>query len=36
MGVLLGLTRTHAPSECSSRASDFSQFYRGKTVTVIG
>src|SRR4028118_386585 len=36
MGVLLGLTRTHARSEHGSRAYDFKPYYRGAKVTVIG
>ncbi|MEG4590028.1 transposase [Microcoleus sp. MOSTC5] len=36
MGVLLGLTRTHARSKCGSRAYDLKPFYRGAKVTVIG
>lgn len=36
MGVLLGLTRTHARSPSSSRVYDYQPFYRGSKVTVIG
>jgi transposase len=36
MGVLLGLTRTHARSFSGSRVYDFQPFYRGAQVTVIG
>jgi putative transposase len=36
MGVLLGLTRTHARSERGSRAYDFQPYYRGAKVSVIG
>ncbi len=36
MGVLLGLTRTHARSKCGSRVYDLKPFYRGAKVTVIG
>jgi hypothetical protein len=36
MGVLLGLTRTHARSFSGSRVYDFQPFYRGAKVTVIG
>jgi putative transposase len=36
MGVLLGLTRTHARSYYGSRVYDFKPFYRGSKVTVIG
>lgn len=36
MGVLLGLTRTHARSLSGSRVYDFKPFYRGAKVTVIG
>lgn len=36
MGVLLGLTRTHARSPHGSRVYDFKPFYRGSKVTVIG
>jgi len=36
MGVLLGLTRTHARTPCGSRAYGFQPFYRGAKVTVIG
>jgi putative transposase len=36
MGVLLGLTRTHARSPHGSRVYDFKPFYRGAKVTVIG
>jgi transposase len=36
MGVLLGLTRTHARSYHGSRVYDFKPFYRGAKVTVIG
>lgn len=36
MGVLLGLTRTHAHSPHRSRVYDFKPFYRGAKVTVIG
>jgi len=36
MGVLLGLTRTHARSPYGSRVYDFKPFYRGSKVTVIG
>lgn len=36
MGVLLGLTRTHARSYYGSRVYDFKPFYRGREVTVIG
>lgn len=36
MGVLLGLTRTHARSPHGTRVYDFKPFYRGAKVTVIG
>ena len=36
MGVLLGLTRTHARSRYGSRVYDLKPFYRGAKVTVIG
>ncbi|MDF5708449.1 MAG: transposase [Nostoc sp. S4] len=36
MGVLLGLTRSHARSPCGQRAYDLKPFYRGAKVTVIG
>lgn len=36
MGVLLGLTRTHARSLEGNRVYDFKPFYRGAKVTVIG
>lgn len=36
MGVLLGLTRTHARSAHGSRVYDFKPFYRGAKITVIG
>ncbi|WP_342002261.1 hypothetical protein [Chlorogloeopsis sp. ULAP02] len=36
MGVLLGLTRTHARSLYGQRAYDLKPFYRGAKVTVIG
>ena len=36
MGVLLGLTRTHARSLKGQRVYDLKPFYRGKKVTVIG
>lgn len=36
MGVLLGLTRTHARSPHGTRVYDFKPFYRGTKVTVIG
>ena len=36
MGILLGLTRTHARSERGTRTHDFKPFYRGAKVTVIG
>jgi transposase len=36
MGVLLGLTRTHARSRRGSRVYDLKPFYRGAKVTVIG
>ena len=36
MGVLLGLTRTHARSLKGKRVYDLKPFYRGKKVTVIG
>jgi transposase len=36
MGVLLGLTRTHARSLKGRRIYDLKPFYRGKKVTVIG
>lgn len=36
MGVLLGLSRTHARSLSGSRVYDFKPFYRGAKVTVIG
>lgn len=37
MGVLLGLTRTHARSRCGSRVYDLKPFYRrGAKVTVVG
>jgi putative transposase len=36
MGVLLGLTRTHARSEHGSRVYDFKPYYRGAKISVIG
>lgn len=36
MAVLLGLTRTHARSDRSSRAYDFKPYYRGAKISVIG
>lgn len=36
MGVLLGLTRTHARSSKGDRSYAFRPFYRGEKVTVIG
>ncbi|MBD1880697.1 transposase [Coleofasciculus sp. FACHB-T130] len=36
MGVLLGLTRTHARSSHGSRVYDLKPFYRGAKITVIG
>ena len=36
MGVLLGLTRSHARSDRGTRVYDFKPFYRGAKVTVIG
>ena len=36
MGVLLGLTRTHARSARGSRVYDLKPFYRGAKVTVVG
>lgn len=36
MGVLLGLTRTHARSKRGSRVYDFKPYYRGAKVSVIG
>ncbi|MHC5772205.1 MAG: IS630 family transposase [Nostoc sp.] len=36
MGVLLGLTRSHARSPHGTRVYDFKPFYRGAKVTVIG
>lgn len=36
MGVLLGLTRTHARSDKGSRVYDFQPYYRGAKVSVIG
>lgn len=36
MGVLLGLTRTHARSPHGTRVYDLKPFYRGTKVTVIG
>lgn len=36
MGVLLGLSRTHARSAQGSRVYDFKPFYRGAKVTAIG
>lgn len=36
MGVILGLTRTHARSTSGSRVYDFKPFYRGAKVTVVG
>lgn len=36
MGVLLGLTRTHARSLLGTRVYDFKPFYRGAKITVIG
>ncbi|MGL6342958.1 MAG: IS630 family transposase [Waterburya sp.] len=36
MGVLLGLTRTHARSQIGTRAYDLKPFYRGAKITVIG
>ncbi len=35
MGVLLGLTWTHARSNCGSRVYDFKPYYRGAKVSVI-
>ncbi len=36
MGVLLGLTRTHARSPYGQRVYDLKPFYRGAKITVIG
>lgn len=36
MGVLLGLTRTHARSPYATRVYELKPFYRGAKVTVIG
>lgn len=36
MGVLLGMTRTHARSEYGSRVYDFKPYYRGAKISVIG
>ena len=36
MGILLGLTRTHARSPDGNRAYDLKPFYRGAKVTAIG
>lgn len=36
MGVLLGLTRTHARSERGTRVDDFKPYYRGAKISVIG
>jgi len=36
MGVLLGLTRTHARSPQGTRVYDFKPYYRGAKITVIG
>lgn len=36
MGVLLGLTRTHARSRYGNRVYDLKPFYRGAKITVIG
>lgn len=36
MGILLGLTRTHARSPYGSRVYDLKPFYRGAKITVIG
>lgn len=36
MGVLLGLTHTHARSPFGQRVYDLKPFYRGAKVTVIG
>ena len=36
MGVLLGLTRTHARSSGGCRVYDLKPFYRGAKVTVVG
>ena len=36
MGVLQGLTRTHARSEVGSRVYDFKPYYRGAKVSVVG
>ena len=36
MGVLLGLTRTHARSESGSRVYDFKPYYRGAKISVVG
>jgi transposase len=36
MGVLLGLTLTHARSRCGSRVYDLKPFYRGAKITVVG
>jgi hypothetical protein len=36
MGVLLGLTRTHARSRCGSRVYHLKPFYRGARITVVG
>jgi putative transposase len=35
MGVLLGLTRTHARSKCGSRVYDLKSFYRREKITVV-
>ncbi|MGF1540240.1 MAG: transposase [Pleurocapsa sp.] len=36
MGVLLGLTRSHARAAPGERAYDYKPFYRGSKVSVIG
>ena len=36
MGVLLGLTRTHARSRCGSKVYELKPFYRGAKITVVG
>jgi hypothetical protein len=35
LGVLLGLTPTHARSRCGSRVYDLKPFYRGAKITVV-
>jgi putative transposase len=36
IGVLLGLTRTHARSRCGSKVYDLKPFYRGAKISVVG